>query len=52
MIAMFFSNHVDGYGRSLISLPCSPTARRHKTENPNENTNNSKDETQTKQGRQ
>lgn len=32
MTAMCVANHVDGYGSSLISLPCSPTARRHKRE--------------------
>lgn len=52
MIATCVANHLYGYGRSLISLPCSPTARRQKRGNLNDNTNNSKDETQTKQGRQ
>lgn len=43
---------MDEYGRNLISFPCSPTARRQKRENINKDTNNSKDEIQTKQGRQ
>ena len=52
MTATCVANHMVGYRRSLISLPYSPTKRRHKRESLSEITNNSKEETQTKQGRQ